>query len=114
MKSTTTGNGMNIPNGGFNILIGNGAGKYLTNESYCVIIGHNKLAVNSKGKDMIWLVDWNEPYLVTNPDIKIILLDYYKSFVKTKKDSKDYRAGLALRIINRNNVSIGKNARVLQ
>ena len=114
MKETTSGNGMNIPHGQFNILIGNGAGKYITNESYCIIVGHNKLAVNSKGKDMIWLVDWNEPYLKSNLDIKIILLNYYNSFIKTKKDSKNYRVGLALRIINRNNVPIGKDARVLQ
>ena len=96
--------------GDHNILIGVNAGMFITNESYCVIIGHDSLAINAKGKDMIWQVDWNEPYILKNPDIKIILEDYYKRFILTNKDDKDYRLGLVFKIINRNNKLIGSDA----
>lgn len=114
IKATTTGTGMNVQHGIFNVLIGKNAGKYMTAESYCVIVGHDSIHLNAKGRDMIWIVDWDEPYLCTHPDIKKILCDYYNDFIVTGKDDKHYRSGMILRIINRNTVSIGKDARVLQ
>lgn len=97
-------------NGIFNVIIGKEAGKYITTESYCVIVGHDSIHVNARRKDMMWLVDWNEPYLCQNPDIKEILTDYYNNFVKTGKDDKHYRLSMVLRIVNRINISIGKDA----
>jgi len=109
---TTTGNGMNVPHGIFNVAIGREAGKYLTTESYCVIVGHDSTAINIKGEDMIWYVNWDEPLLLINKDIKQILFQYYTDYIKTGKDDKDFRAGLVLRIINRNNKAIGKDAKI--
>lgn len=109
---SVTGNGMNIPHGIFNVIIGYGAGKYLTTESYCVIVGHDSIAVNTKGKDMVWYVNWDEPLLIMHPDIKKILFDYYLEYIKTGKDDKHYRSGMILRVINRNNKLIGVNATI--
>jgi len=83
-----------------NIIMGNGAGKYLTTESYCVIIGHDSLAINAKGNDLIWIVDWDEPYLCEKPSVKTILLQYYNDFIKTKKDDRSNRAAMVSRVIN--------------
>lgn len=99
-----------VSQGIFNVIIGRHAGLYLRNESYCVIVGHDSATINAKGNDMIWIVDWNEPYLITNPDIEKILWEYYNSNILTNTDTKDSRSGMVLRIINRNNIFYGKDA----
>ena len=101
---------VSIPTGTYNIGIGKGAGSELTWESYCVIVGHDSAQVNAKGSDMIWLVDWKEPYLLANPDIHEILCDYYNKHILTGNDDKNSRMALSHRIINRNNTVIGWKA----
>ena len=79
----------NIWIGLYNTLIGEGAGESLTNESYCVIIGHDSTAQNIKGEDMLWYVDWDEPLL--NVGYKCILKQYLREYIETGKDTKENR-----------------------
>lgn len=84
---------MEIPTyrtGKCNVIIGEGAGKHLTTESYCVIIGSSNLAVYASGADMLWIVDWNEPYLLKNPEIKNILWNYNINY-RPDNDTKENR-----------------------
>ena len=97
LRRITTGDSMNVPQGDYNICIGINAGLYLTNENYCVIVGHRSAQINIKGKDMIWMIDWDEPYLT--PQVKAILLDYQNNFILTGKDNKKSRSELILKII---------------
>lgn len=73
-----------------NVIIGEGAGKHLTTESYCVIVGSNNLAVYASGADMLWIVDWDEPYLLKNSEIKNILWNYNINY-RPDNDTKENR-----------------------
>jgi len=76
----------------YNLCIGFNAGKYLTNESYCVIVGNDSISTNLHEYNMIWYVDWNEYCLNENEDIKIILLQYYKDYILAGNDSEESRS----------------------
>jgi hypothetical protein len=78
-----------------NICIGKNAGLKFIYESYCVIVGSGKEMANAKGKNMIWLVDWDEPWLKKIPKIKTALKDYYDNVIKKGKDSKQLREVLS-------------------
>lgn len=87
-----------------NILIGHDAGKYLTLESYCVIIGRDSIHVNTKGNNLIWIVDYSEPFLLNNPDIKDMILNYENNVIKKGKDNMQSRCCLVLKFINRKEI----------
>ena len=57
------------PSGHHNIIVGLGAGKQLTTESYCVIFGEDSTAVNIQGSDYLWYVDYESPYLKARPEL---------------------------------------------
>ncbi|MEO6304655.1 MAG: hypothetical protein ABIP51_15955 [Bacteroidia bacterium] len=86
-KSQITG----ILRGGWNVCIGRNAGWYLTTESFCTIIGHDSTAINLKGKDLLWYVDYKES-LLTNDMIS--LLKNYEPLVGTKEDTRENRISL--------------------
>lgn len=77
-----------------NIYIGKNAGQQAINETLCVVVGHSKKHINARGKDMAWLVDWNEPYLVQHPEIKLLLWKYYNDYIKSGLDTRETRAEL--------------------
>lgn len=72
------------------VFIGNGAGKCSTNERYCIIVGHDSVARNIHGRDMIWHVNYSEPELLKHPNIKR-LLKLYECNVGTDKDTPENR-----------------------
>lgn len=83
----------------YNLLLGKDSGKSLTNENLCIIIGSGEEAINSKGKDMLWVVDWNEPLLKVYPEVLVSLKKYRENFIDTKKDTKETRTTLLETII---------------
>jgi len=89
----------------YNVLIGEGVGKNFTHEEFCVIVGHDSIAVNAQGKDMMWIVNWNEPYLLQNPEIKTLLEEYDNSIRKKALDSPANRIRLVLSVQNTLNKS---------
>jgi hypothetical protein len=85
--------------GSYNICIGLNAGKYLSYESYCVIVGSGDKQINARGKDMIWVVDWDDSVLNNHRSIKNIIYKYYTNYILTSKDNKKNRKQLVLSII---------------
>jgi len=76
----------------YNIIIGEGAGRYLSSESYCVIVGHDSTAVNMKGNHLLWYVDYSEPYL--SEDISKILKNYEETVINKNLDNIERRSEL--------------------
>jgi len=69
----------------------------------CILVGL------SKGKDMIWMVDWNEPYLKITPKIKAKLKQYYNEVIIKGKDCEELRFNLHREIVGYN-IAIGVDA----
>lgn len=80
--------GDKVPIGSYNIIFGRGAGKNYIG-SYSVIVGVHECEGN-----MLWLVDWNEPYLNLYPGIKLLLMDYERDVIIPGFDSKECRVEL--------------------
>ncbi len=87
----------------YNVCLGKTAGKYLALEKYCIIVGSNisdSLNRSFKGRDMVWYVDYDEPLLKKDPEIKFMLFTYEERVIKTGNDVPGLRKMLNHAIMN--------------
>lgn len=79
--------------GSYNVKVGVGAGDKMICEHHCVVVGHDSVAQNTHGKNLVWYVDYTEPYL---PKCLAVLLKTYEPRIGTDKDNYESRRELAL------------------
>lgn len=98
-------NDIKIPAFGYsyNVCIGKKAGDHLINEKYCVIVGSDipdSIKKTFIKRDMVWYVDYNEPLLEDQPELKLMLFTYEERVINTGNDLPMLRKMLNQAITN--------------